>query len=129
MPRTKQPRVPKKKVKLELFSLHGHIHDQPINYTELLTFMAGLALTACTEVTGDCFVRVRVTADQEGVFRFSAYTGSVDKTFLVLDLQDGTEEERGLEDGKLVVRKTVGLIDTARREAVVQLVHHGVQAY
>jgi hypothetical protein len=128
MSRTPTLRVPKKKVKLELFSIHGHIDNQPVDYLELLRSVASLPPDACTEVIGDRFSRIRFFPEQDGVFHFSAYSGSSDETFLVLDVAASTEEERGLERGKVVVRKTLGLLDPARRECVVQLVHHGVRA-
>lgn len=128
MPRASTPRTPSKRVKLELFSVHGHIGDQPVDYTELCRSLAHLPPDAGTEVIGDRFTRLRILPEQDGLFPFSGYSGTSDATFVVLDIQASTEEERGLEHGKVVVRKTLGLLDPSRRECVVQLVHHGVRA-
>lgn len=128
MPRTREPRIPTKKVKLELFSIHGHVDNEPVDYVELFRFLSSLTPEQCTEAVGDRFARVLFTQAGDGIYYFAAYSGSSEATFLVLDLAASTEEERGLERGKVVVRKTLGLIDPRRREAVVQLVHNGVRA-
>lgn len=128
MPRTREPRIPTKKVKLELFSIHGHINDQPVDYVELFRFLSSLTHEQSTEVVGDRFSRVLFSPAGQGLYYLVAYSGSSDATFLVLDLEASTEEERGLERGKVVVRKTLGVLDPGRREVVVQLVHNGVRA-
>ena len=128
MPRTREPRIPTKKVKLELFSIHGHINNQPVDYVELFRFLSSLTPEQCTESVGERFARILFSEAGDGSYYFAAYSGSSEATFLVLDVAASTEEERGLERGKVVVRKTLGLIDPGRREVVVQLVHNGVRA-
>jgi hypothetical protein len=128
MPRLQKPKIPTKKVKVELYSIHGHIADQPVDYVKLISFVSSLDANARTEIFGERFTRIHLAPDEGERFFFAAYTGSSDATFLVLDLEASTEEERGLETGKVIVRKTLGLIDPERREAVVQLVHNGIRA-
>jgi len=129
MPRVKQPKVPAKKVKLELFSLHGHVGNQPADYVRLFRALAAANPKSRTDMSRERVDAIPVFREENGKFFFTAYTGSAEATFLVLDLEASTEEERGLERGKVVVRKTLGVIDSARREAVIQFVHHGLRAH
>jgi len=126
MPRVKQPKVPAKKVKLELFSLHGHVGNQPADYVRLFRALAAANPKSRTDMSRERVDAIPVFREENGKFFF---TGSAEATFLVLDLEASTEEERGLERGKVVVRKTLGVIDSARREAVIQFVHHGLRAH
>jgi hypothetical protein len=116
-------------VKLELFSVHGHEGDRPVDYLELFRAVARMGPRTRTETVADRVAAIPSFREEEGKFFFTAYTGSAEATFLVLDLEASTEEERSLETGKVVVRRTLGVIDPARREAVVQFVHHGLRSH
>jgi len=129
MPRATPPKAPSKRVKLELFSIHGHVGNQPADYWELFRTLASADPKARIEKVGERVAAIPFFKEEQGKFFFTAYTGSAEATFLVLDLEASTEEEHGLERGKIVVRKTLGVIDPERREAVIQFVHHGLRAY
>lgn len=128
MARSRQPKPPSKRVKLELFSIHGHVGNEPVDYVALFRDIAATDPKARFEVVGDRVVGIPFLREHEGKLFFSAYTGAAESTFLVLDLNAATEEERGLESGKVIVRKTLGVVDPAKREAVVQFVFHGIGA-
>jgi hypothetical protein len=126
MPKAQKP--PTKKVKLEAFAIHGHLGDIPLDYEALFAAVADMDPSQRRDQVGDRVTALPVFRREDDRFYFAAHVGSADASYLLLDLEEGTEEERPLEPGKIVTRKTLGLIDPSKRVAVVQFVQQGARA-
>jgi hypothetical protein len=127
-PKVRSIVVPTKTIRLEAFDIHGHNGSQPFDYTDFFRFIARLDNERRREQVADRIIALPNFRESKGLFYFSAYAGSSESSFLVLDLREGSEEVRQLEAGKLLATRTVGVIDPIRRIAVVQYVHAGVRA-
>lgn len=127
-PTVRQKAVQTKAIRLEAFDIHGHNGDQPFDYKTFFDFIASLQSVRRREQVADKIIAVPNFYQTNSIYQFAAYVGSSDSSFLVLDLENGSEEVRQLESGKLLATRTVGIIDPARRIAIVQYVHFGVRA-
>lgn len=127
-PRARLKAPPTKDVRLETFDIHGHNGNQPLDYEAFFSFIASLKGTQRKDQVSDRIIAVPRLLREDELFLLSAYAGSSDTSFLVLDLDEGSEEVRHIERGKLLATRTVGVIDPIRRIAVIQYVHLGVRA-
>lgn len=128
MPAPAKLKVPLKRVKVEMFSIHGHTAQGAVDYGALFAFLGQLPRRSLTIPVLDRFMAVVPLAREGSLFSFAAYSGFTDTNFLVFDLDSTTEEVRGLEPGKAVAQKTLCVIDVDRREAAIQFVYHGPRA-
>jgi hypothetical protein len=126
MPKT--PATPNKAVRLEAFDIQGHNGAEPFDYVAFFDFIAQQDSKTRRETVADRFIAVPNFTKYEGQYAFVAYAGSTDRSFLVLDLEEETEEVRQIESGKVIATRTVGLIDPVARRVIVQYVHTGVRA-
>jgi hypothetical protein len=117
-----------KRVKLEAFAIHGHVGSTPASYADIFDLIAEIPRKQRREIHGDRIMAIQVFQKVNGLYHFAVHVGSADESFLVLDLNVDEEEERSLENGKIVVQKTLGLIDPIKRLAIVQLNHRGAKA-
>jgi hypothetical protein len=125
---TKAKKQPTKRVKLEAFAIHGHQGDIPVEYDALFAAIAEIESNQRRDQVGDRVTALPVFRRENNRYYLAAHVGTADASYLLLDLEDGTEEERPLEPGKIVTRKTLGLIDPVKRIAVVQFVQQGARA-
>jgi hypothetical protein len=126
MPKIQNP--PVKRVKLEAFSIHGHVGDLPADYAALFKVISEMEPARRKEQVGDRVTAIPEFRSEDGRYFFAAHVGTADASFSLLDLNAATVEERPLEPGKIVTRKTLGIIDPAKRVAVVQFVQNGARA-
>ena len=127
-PRAKVKAHPTKAVRLETFDIHGHNGNQPLDYVAFFRLIASLNGEKRRDSVADKLIAVPRIRMRDGSYELSAYIGSPEAVFLVLNLAEGSEEVRQLEQGQLLATRTVGLIDPVRRLAVIQYVHSGVRA-
>ncbi|MBN9658392.1 MAG: hypothetical protein J0H49_09445 [Acidobacteria bacterium] len=125
---SKAQKPPTKKVKLEAFAIHGHLGNVPVDYEALFSAIADMDPVERKDQVGDRVTVLPVFRREDDRYYFAAHVGTADASFLLLDLRAGTEEERALEPGKIVTRKTLGLVDPRKRVAVVQFVQQGARA-
>lgn len=127
-PKARVIAVPTKSIRLEAYDIHGHNGSKEFDYVAFFRFIARLNSERRREQVADRIVAIPTFAESKGRFYFAAYAGSSDSAFLVLDLNEGSEEVRHLEAGKLLATRTIGVIDPNTRTAVIQYVHTGVRA-
>jgi hypothetical protein len=126
---SKAPAIPTKAVRLEAFDIQGHNGNAPLDYAAFFAFIAEQDSKSRRESVGDRFIAVpHFSRNDEGLYSFISYAGTTETSFLVLDLEEETEEVRHIERGKIIATRTVGVIDPSTRRAIVQCVHTGVRA-
>lgn len=128
MPKSEKRVIPTRSVRLEVFDIHGHCGDKPLDYQRFFSFIASLPSQKRREQVGDRVIVVPTFMRRGPLYVFSAYMGSPNTSFLVVDLNNGEEEVRSVERGKIVATRTIGVIDPRRRIAVVQFARTGVRA-
>jgi hypothetical protein len=125
---SKEARIPRKPVRLEVFSIQGHNGSKPLNYSEFFEFIQGLSAKTRQDKVADRVIAVPVFRKIDSRYAFTAYWGSTDRSFLVFDTDTQKEEIRFIEDGKIMATRTVGVIDPVTHQVVIQYVHTGVRA-
>jgi hypothetical protein len=129
LPRSKEtPQIPRKAVRLESFDIQGHNGDEPLDYAAFFAAIASYDPQVRRETVEDRVLAIPVFYPIGERYAFVAYAGTVDSTFLILDLNNDQEEVRQLERGQILATRTVGVIDPKSKKAVIQYVHTGVRA-
>jgi hypothetical protein len=129
MPKKKEtPTIPSKPVRLEAFDIQGHNGNEPLNYAEFFRMVSAYDPQLRRETVDDRILAIPTFYPVDAGYAFIAYAGTVDSTFLILDLNSDQEQVRQLETGQILATRTVGVIDPTNRKAVIQYVHTGVRS-
>lgn len=115
--------------KLEVFSLHAHITDDTTpDYAELFDFISSIEPEDRIAEVRRSVLAVTNQSWDGRTYEFSVVEGDLDVVPLVFDTETAVERLIELSDDEVVVTKTYGLVDTARREAIVMYNHRGAKA-
>jgi len=129
MPRKRrEPKPPTAVLRLEAFDMHGHLGNQPFDYTGFFRYLAGLDPKKRRERVAKRVIAVPKLDEKDELFRFVAYEGQPGSPYLMFDLDSDSEEVGSVPAGKLLATRTIGVLDPRSRRAVIQFVYSGVRA-
>jgi hypothetical protein len=111
-----------------VFSIHAHLGESPVNYTDLFAAFAAVPPAERQETIGGRLLAIPKFEAHSGKYVFVAYSGHTDQSLLLFDAQTQQEDVQLLTDGQVVAKKTHGVIDPSRRETIVEYSRFGAKA-
>jgi hypothetical protein len=114
--------------KLEVWSLHAHRDDNPVDYRHLFRDLSVLPVAERIWTTEERLVAIPHLAVAEDIVRLIAYEGPLDERPIILSVAEGAERGAALDPGEIVATKTHALVDLAKREAIIEYNHRGAKA-
>lgn len=120
--------------KLEAFSIHAHLRSPrdssrriPVDYQNLFERIIRAHSGVRVVQIDDKVIAIHQLSNSDGLVKFTAYEGE-EGSPLFYNFRNGTERIEQLERGEMVATKTHGLIDIARREAIVEFNQKGAKS-
>jgi hypothetical protein len=113
---------------LEVFLLHGHQNDRPINYRAFFEYLAALPpADRARQRTGKLVALPTLEVDGDHV-RLIAYEGPVGESPLIYNRLNAEERIERLASGEVLARKTHAMSNLLTRELVVEYNQRGAKA-
>src|ERR1700733_876541 len=113
--------MPTKSFRFELYIVHGHVKDVPVNYIDLINDLQNIR--GYDYKVGDHHTAVgtaRLVRNNTQLF-LTIYTGFSEQSTLFFDLKSTKELRARTEPGRFAARKTYAMIDASKRLLAIQI--------
>lgn len=114
--------------KIEVFTIAGHIDDNPVDYIELFDALASVPVAERDIVRRDNILALPALRRRGRIVRAVVYEGPRDLYPLIYDYEQGTERIEQLLASEVLATKTHAIIDVIDRETIVEYNHRGAKA-
>jgi hypothetical protein len=110
--------MPKRMLRFETYSVHGHLDDGDVDYLRLLSVLT--AMEGHHSESGTHHVVVGRASLDHGQLFLIIYTGYSEKSTLFFDLTSKEELTESALPGRFPARKTYAMIDASKRLLLIE---------